>query len=87
MDLFVLSKKNGYGNHHFRGCSSVRYMYYRRSVPDWELTEEREHHRNAAKSAENYREKYLNLRKMMRDYFKDNNIVPDEDVRKAIGMK
>lgn len=37
--------------------------------------------------ADDYRGKYLLLRKVMRDYAKDNNLVLPDHIRKMIGMK
>ena len=37
--------------------------------------------------ADDYRGKYLLLRKLIRDYAKDSNLVLLEHIRKAIGLK
>ena len=37
--------------------------------------------------ADDYRGKYLLLRKMIRDYAKDSNLVLPDHIRKAVGIK
>ena len=39
------------------------------------------------KRSNSYRTKYLDLRKQMREYFTENDITPNLEIRKAIGMK
>lgn len=64
-------------------------MSYRNYVEPYELTVAKQTSRAAGKAASNYRGKYLDLRKQLREYFKEyGNTVPrDADIMKAIGMK
>lgn len=53
----------------------------------YEYHEARKRGDKAAKVAANYREKYLALRKMMREYVKDNDLEISEEMKKEIGLK
>lgn len=41
----------------------------------------------ASRGLNKYRNDYLNLRKTMREYFRDTGVDPGPEIRKLIGMK
>jgi len=62
-----------------------RYAYY---YAPHEYNEVRKERNRAQDSSNDYREKYLELRKTMREYFKANpNAVLPDDIKKMIGVK
>jgi DNA-binding ferritin-like protein (Dps family) len=63
------------------------YRNYVPAVSLWEYKVTQEEGNRASKNAKEYREKYLELRKAMRDYFWDIGITPTDDIKKMIGMK
>jgi hypothetical protein len=53
----------------------------------YEYQEERRNRFKASDSAKKYRDAYLALRKLLREYSKENNIRFPEEINKAIGLK
>lgn len=62
-----------------------RLSYSHVSSHDYDM--ERSQRYRASQRADEYREKYLELRKAMREYFRDNGIVPTDEIKKMIGEK
>jgi hypothetical protein len=60
---------------------------YLQGYSDYEYREVRKQGQRASKAAQSYRQKYLDLRKDLRDHIRSNDIDLPEHLRKAIGMK
>ena len=61
-----------------RGCSTHN---------EYEYSELQKHSFHTSKSLKSYREKYLALRKTMREYSKSTGTEFPEDIKKDIGLK
>jgi hypothetical protein len=56
-------------------------------VSGYEYNQARDKANSYSKVADNYRTKYLNLRKMLREFQKHSGVVFPEHIKKAIGSK